>query len=82
MLGILWLSVAAYVVLQVVVIIRSSGLSRLLGALPLLLMVPIVVLTLVGLAQRSNLWPLLLLLASPLALLYVLAFAAFGLPKR
>ena len=44
-------------------------------------MVPIVVLTVVGLVQESNLWPLLLIFASPVAFLYVLV-TFFVLPKK
>lgn len=71
MLDLLWLSVAAYLVLQPVVIACSSGPARWVAAAPLAVMVPTGVLTVVALAQQSNLWPLLLLMASPVALLYV-----------
>src|SRR3954469_20308939 len=77
LLNLLWLSVAAYLVLQAVVIARSSGPARWVAAAPLAVMIPIGVLTAVALAQESNLWPLLLLMASPVALLYVAAVGAF-----
>jgi hypothetical protein len=72
-LGVLWLCVVGYVFMQAVVLLRASGQSRLFAALPLVAMVPIFVFTAVAYAQESNLWPLTLLLASPLALLYVIA---------
>jgi hypothetical protein len=73
MLELLWLSAAAYLILQIVVILRSSGPSRWIAALPLLVMIPVFVWTIVGFVQESNLWPLALLFASPVALLYVVA---------
>jgi hypothetical protein len=74
----LWLCVVAYVVAQVIVLLRTSGPSRVVAAVPLLVMVPIFVLTAVAYAQDSNLWPLWLLLANPVALLYVVAVGLFG----
>lgn len=67
----IWLTVPAYVILQILVLARSSGWSRITAALPLAAMIPIAVITVIDLGQGSNLWPLLLLLASPVALLYV-----------
>jgi hypothetical protein len=77
MVDLLWLSVAAYLVLQAVVIARSSGPARWVAAAPLAVMIPIGVLTAIAFAQESNLWPLWLLFASPVALLYVVVVGAF-----
>jgi hypothetical protein len=74
----LWLCVAAYVVAQVVVLVRPSGPSRVVAAVPMVVMVPIFLLTIVAYTQGSNLWPLWLLLASPVALLYVVVVSFFG----
>jgi hypothetical protein len=71
LLDLLWLSVLAYVVVQIIVLWRASGFSRVAAALPLLVMIPVFVLTIVNLVLEKNLWPIFLLLASPLALLYV-----------
>jgi hypothetical protein len=49
------LAVFAYIVLQVLVIVKARGLMRWVAAVPLLGMVPIVVLTAFALAQKSNL---------------------------
>ena len=73
----IWLAVPAYILLQFVVVWRSSGLTRWVAALPLAVMVPIFILTVVALLQESNLWPLLLLFASPVALLYVVVVGSF-----
>ena len=78
----IWLAVPAYILLQFVVIWRSSGPSRWVAGLPLVFMVPIFVLTVVAYAQESNLWPLFLLFASPVALLYVVVVAFFVLLKK
>ncbi len=74
-LDLLWLTIPAYVVVQVVAMIRSTGGSRIAAGLPLLVMVPVFVHAIVGLLQESNLWPLLMLFASPAALLYVAVIA-------
>ena len=75
LLDLLWLSVLAYVVVQIIVLPRSSGFGPVAAALPLLVMIPVFVLTVVNLALGKNLWPIFLLLASPLALLYVVVVA-------
>ena len=74
-LDLLWLTIPAYVVVQVVALMRSSGGSRTAAALPLFVMVPVFALTAVALVQESNLWPLLKLFAIPVALLYVAVVA-------
>ena len=71
----IWLAVPAYILLQFVVIWWTSGPSRWVAALPLVFMIPVFVLTGVGIAQESNLWPIWLLFASPVALLYVIVIA-------
>jgi hypothetical protein len=76
-LDLIWLAVPAYIILQFVVIWRSSGPSRWVAALPLVVMVPIFILTVVALLQESNLWPLYLLFASPVALLYIVIVGLF-----
>jgi hypothetical protein len=78
----LWLTVPAYLVVQVFVLLRSSGPSRMAATLPLLVMIPVFVLTGIAYAQDSNLWPLWLLFASPVALLYVVIVALFQLAGK
>jgi hypothetical protein len=82
LIDLLWLSVLAYMVLQIVVIWRSSGFARWIAALPVVIMVPIFILTAMALLQDSNPWPLLLLFASPVALLYVAVVALFVLTRK
>jgi hypothetical protein len=69
MLWLLWLSVFAYLILQFAVLMR--GHSWLLAASPLLYMLPIMVLTIQAAVERSNMWPIFLLLAGPVALIHV-----------
>jgi hypothetical protein len=74
-----WLSVPAYVVVQIIVLLRASGISRWVAALPLLFMVPMYVLFVIGLfvGGDNNLAWLLLILPSPVALLYVVVVGLF-----
>lgn len=57
LLDLLWLSVLAYVVVQVIVLRRASGFGRVAAALPLLVVVPVFVLNVVNLVLEKNLWP-------------------------
>lgn len=66
-----WGGVLVYPILQFVVIKRTSGGWRVLAYLPLILMVIVFITTCVGFYQQSNLWPLLLILVSPLVLVYL-----------
>ena len=79
-LDLLWLAIPAYLVLQVVALLRTSGGSRLAAALPLFVMIPVFAVTIIAAAQESNMWPVLMLLASPVALVYVAVVAL--LPRR
>lgn len=74
------LSVPAYLIVQMIVLLRSSGFGRLAAALPLVVMVPIFVQAAIALAHESNLWFLNLYLASPVALSYVVVAAFFVRP--
>ena len=77
-LDLIWLTIPAYVVVQVIALMRSSRGSRMAAALPLFVMVPVFVHAAVGLVQEKNLWPLLMLFASPIALLYVTLVAVLA----
>jgi hypothetical protein len=70
-LTLLWASVAGYIVLQPLALYLAVGREKWLAGAPLVIMVPIFVWTAAGLVTQSNLWPLPLLLASPLAFIYV-----------
>ena len=79
-LDLIWLTIPAYVVVQVIALMRSSNGSRIAAALSQFVMVLVFVHAVVGLMQESNLWPLLMLFTSPIALLYVVVVAV--LPRR
>ncbi len=66
-------SVPAYLVLQLLLPLRWQGGWRKLALLPLLATGPILLYTLAGLLQGSNLWPLVMLFTLPFAFLYMLA---------
>jgi hypothetical protein len=78
LIDLLWLSVPAYVIAQAVALLRTSGPWRVAAALPLAVMLPVFAHAAVAFAQQSNLWPLGMLLASPVALLYAAAVATFA----
>ena len=76
-LAILWpLTVPAYIVVP----LRLSGFGRIAAALPLVVMVPILIVSVGALLQESNLWFLFLYFTSPVALLYVVIVALFVRP--
>jgi len=62
----------AYPILQIVAFLRLRGGRRLVSALPLLFMLPGYALCLRALSAGSNLWPVWLVLLSPLAVVFVL----------
>jgi len=66
----------AYLPLQIYTVAKWRGAWRLTACLPILGMVPIIVITFLALLQNSNLWPLLLIFASPVAALYLFAVLA------
>jgi hypothetical protein len=64
-----------YLALQLWTAIRWTGGWRTAALAPLLLMVPVALHAAVALMAQSNLWPLLVILTSPIAALYLLALA-------
>jgi hypothetical protein len=65
------LAVPGYFVLQAFTVVQFSGGWRYAALVPLLGAVPLVIYTLLALATGSNLWPLLLILLSPIGLIYL-----------
>ncbi len=66
----IWLSFPIYLVLQVVALMRFSRVARWAAVLPLFVMVPVFAIAMFNLASEKNLWPLPILFASPVAMLY------------
>jgi len=66
-----WGGILAYPILQFIAVKRMHGGWRVLAYLPLILMAFVFLITVVGFYQQSNLWPLVLILVSPLVLVYL-----------
>ena len=64
-----------YFFLQLLMAIRYRGRWLVLSLVPLLLMMPLGVHAGMAFAAGSNLWPMLLILAAPLASIYLLGLA-------
>ena len=62
----------AYFFLQLFTAVRYRGRWRVLALVPLILMLPLAVHAGFAFAAGSNLWPVLLILAAPVACLYLL----------
>jgi hypothetical protein len=62
----------AYVVLQALFGIAWTGRWRIAALLPLILIVPSILWSLLALSHQSNLWPITFLLLAPLGLIYLL----------
>ncbi len=72
--------VPAYFALQLVLLMRLSRGWRIAAALPLVVMVPVVVVSISDFLLGSNLWPIFIILLAPPAFLYLLVIA--GLERR
>ena len=66
------LSVPGYFVLQYWTFRNWDGGWQVAALMPLALMVPVVLFTIGAFAAQSNLWPMVLILTSPIACLYFL----------
>src|SRR2546426_657085 len=72
------------VIVQIIALVRLSGVLRWVAAGPLLFMVPCYIWFVFGISQGgdNNLAPLLLIIPSPFAFLYVVAFAFLPVGKQ
>jgi hypothetical protein len=82
MLQLFWLNLIAYSVVQAVILLRCSRSTMLVAAFPLALMLPLAGLSASPHVQDPWPWLLALLIASPLALLYVTMAAFFVLREQ
>src|SRR3954463_13890135 len=65
-------SAVAYLPLQIYSGLKWRGGWRIAAFLPLLLMVPVFVITGIALAQESNLWPIIMIFAAPFGTAYLI----------
>jgi hypothetical protein len=65
----------AYLFLQLLMVWRYRGRWRALSLVPLIVMVPLAIHAGFAFAAGSSLWPLLLILASPVTFLYLVGLA-------
>jgi hypothetical protein len=70
-----------YLSLQIAAVIRLRGARRLVSIIPMLPMVGVVAVTISAFREQSNLWPILLIIASPFAALFI-AVVCLTAPKK
>jgi len=63
--------VVAYLVFQIRAFMKLRGGRRIFAAVPMLFMIPIFVISIEALFKGSNMWPIFLILASPIACLWL-----------
>lgn len=73
-----------YVIAQAIALFRLRGQARIWAAAPIPFMAVVLYVTLDAFAQQSNLWPIVMIFASPVALAYVLVvgLVAFFVRRR
>lgn len=70
-----------YVIAQIAALVIFRGRMRWLVAVPILPMSWVVFITARAWAERSNLWPIIMIFSSPVALVYVLVITAAARQK-
>lgn len=78
----IFLCVPGYFLLQVLLTYRTSGGWRKATLAPAVIMAPVLAYTVLAFAAQSNLWPLLMLLITPLAFLYLVVLSVLLLIGR
>jgi hypothetical protein len=73
-----------YLIAQTIALLRLRGQTRMWAAVPIPFMAVVLYVTLDAFAQQSNLWPIVMIFASPVALAYVLVvgLVAFFASRR
>jgi hypothetical protein len=66
-----WGGILGYPILQIIAVSGSRGIMRVLALLPLAVMAIVFSVTIMGLIQESNLWPIFLIFISPVVLIYL-----------
>ena len=70
------IALPGYWILQIILAKRCDGGWRIAALAPLVVMVPLVAYTAFAFAAGSNLWPLMLILVSPVAFVYLAIVSA------
>src|SRR4051794_19257200 len=70
-IGVGFVSAVAYLPLQIYSGLKWRGGWRIAALVPAFLMVPVFVVTGIALAQESNLWPIIMIFASPFGTAYL-----------
>jgi hypothetical protein len=81
-LDLIFLSVPGYFVLQAALTFWTSRGWRIASLVPACAMVPILASTVIAFAAQSNLWPIPLILAAPVACLYLILLSVLLLLYR
>ncbi len=71
-----WGGVIFYPVLQTIAIKGTRGRWKKIAYIPLVLMVFVLGITILGLIQGSNLWPIVFIFYSPVAIVFLILFLA------
>jgi hypothetical protein len=69
------ISIIGYLLLQPFLAFRFSSGWRIAALVPLIAIVPVIIHAGYGIATASNLWPVFLIISTPLAFLYLLILA-------
>ena len=78
----MWITVVGYLIAQGYTLVAWCRGWRMVAMVPLVVMVPVSVLTVQEYRQQSNLWPILMLFASPPALLYLILLVVIRTTKK
>jgi len=70
--------VVSYLVFQTRALIKLRGGRRIFAAVPLLFMIPILAVSIEALLKGSNLWPIFLIFASPVACVWLWIAFKYG----
>jgi hypothetical protein len=81
-MDIMWIIVGAYFLAQCYTLMAWRGGWRIASVVPLFGMVPVLVVTIQGYRQESNLWPILLVFAGPPALLYLVVLMVLRVSRK
>jgi hypothetical protein len=72
------LAPVAYPILQIIALRKSTGRLRFVAGVPIFVMVPVIWVTIQAFRADSNLWPLFLIFASPVACVWSIVCLAIA----